>query len=313
MKIASNQEINKAKEYLNNDDVELAIKELRKLYTKYPNDSLVLYELGSVLLRQGTKVREALFLLKQAINSKNKYAINNEIGLYHLNHMEFDEAKQKFSILVNSGNQIYKCYGLHGLIKTYIHTEEYAKGLNCFNELCKICDEAKYEISHLSNLKFLLLYKNGLVKNEDLANNYYRKQLVNYSKDAALEHISEHLKTIDHEDIKAKRFHSVFTEKINIVDLYDICYGLIQNQKPISCSLVDFYKCKLEEVVGSTYNFQETTYVEVIAFPNTKEILSIYPIYDKHVTKVINEKIEERKAFAKKKKVKKYKNKKKNQ
>ena len=96
MRLATTQELNHARQFLNNDEVDLAILEFRKLQSKYPDDNLVLYELGTLLLRQGKNVPEALFLLKQTANSRNKYAIANEIGIYYLNHGEYDKAIEKF-------------------------------------------------------------------------------------------------------------------------------------------------------------------------------------------------------------------------
>ena len=48
MRFATTQELNHARQFLNNDEVDLAILEFRKLQSKYPDDNLVLYELGTL-------------------------------------------------------------------------------------------------------------------------------------------------------------------------------------------------------------------------------------------------------------------------
>lgn len=295
MKVASTQELNHAKQYLLEDEIDLAIKEFRKLYNKYPSDNVILYELGTLLLRQGTNVSEALYLLKLAINKHNKYAINNDIGLYYLKQSEFDKAKEKFTSLLESEKDSYKCYGYYGLIKVYLHTEEYEEALECFKKMEKIRNATSFTISHFYNLKFYLLFKNGLMIDETRADNYFRKQLVDYNKEEVIEHIKEHLQKLDEESKRVKKFHSVFNEEIDVVKLYDYCLDDIQDKKPSGYGVVDYYKCKLNEKIGSTYTNKETTSVEVVTFPNSKAILSIYPVYEKHVNKVVEKKEEERK------------------
>ena len=310
MKLATTQELNYARQLLNNDEVDLAISELRKLQNKYPSDNLVLYELGTLLLRQDKNVHEALFLLKQTANSRNKYAIDNEIGIYYLNHGKYDKAIEKFMSLADSDKVIDKCYSLYGLIKTYIHTDEFSKALKCFNELKELRKTTEFGISHYYNLKFYLHAMNNLDPNEIYADNYFRKQLFNYSREAAIEHIKGHLKDAsEDEEIKQKRVHSVFDKNADIEAIYNYCEKAIKNMEPVGRGVVDFYKCKFDNVIGASYTKLATTYVEITTFPNSKDILSIYPVNNNHVAKHAEEKTEERKAPKPKKYKKTYNNK----
>lgn len=312
MKLATTQELNRARQLLNNDDVDLAVLEFRKLQRKYPDDNLVLYELGTLLLRQDKNVSEALFLLKQTANAKNKYAIANEIGLYYLNHGEYDKAIEKFMSLAESGKDIDKCYSLYGLVKTYIHTDDFSKALKCFNELKELRKVCGFGISHYYNLKFYLHAMNNLDPNEIYADNYFRKQLFDYSREDAIEHIKGHLKdATEDEEIKQKRVHSIFDKSADIEGIYDYCSKQIKDMEPIGRGVVDFYKCKLNMTVGESYNNKQTTFVEIVTFPNSKGILSIYPVNDNHITKRAEEKTEERKQPKTKKFKKTYNNKKK--
>lgn len=296
MKVASTNEINKARELLESDEVELAIKEYKKLSSKYPNDSVVYFELGTLLLRQKINISEAFYYLSLATNHHNKNAITFDIGVYYLNTGDFEKAEEKFSSLLNQ-NETFRCYGFLGLIRTYIHNDKYELALDCFNKMDKVRKFTDFEISHYYNLKFFLLYKNGVLIDESRADNYFRKQLINYSKEDAIEHIKEHLKKSTEEELKTKRFHSVFEEGTDIEGLYNYCSSQIKDKKPDGYGIVDYYKCKLEDKVGATYTNKETTHVEVVTFPNSKVILSIYPVYENHVNKVSNPKEEERKQY----------------
>lgn len=308
MRLATTQELNRARQFLNNDEVDLAILEFRKLHNRYPDDSLVLYELGTLLLRQDKNVTEALFLLKQTANSRNKYAIANEIGIYYLNHGQYDNAIERFDSLIESEKDIDKCYGLYGLIKVYIHTGDFDKALTCFDKLVAIRKTTEFDISHYYNLKFYLLTMNNLDPNEMYADNYFRKQLFDYSREDAIAHIKGHLKDAsDTEEVKAKRVHSVFDNSVDIEAIYDYCEERIKDMEPIGRGVVDFYKCKLDTTIGESYNNKQTTYVEIVTFPNSKEILSIYPININHVTKKAEERTEVRKVPKKRKYNKNYK------
>ena len=91
----------------------------------------------------------------------------------------------------------------------------------------------------------------------------------------------------------------------DILKLYDYCLQNIREKKPSGYGVVDYYRCSLDKNIGETYSNKETTVVEVITLPNTKYILSIYPVYSKHVNKVVEQREEERKPLLKKKKKKK--------
>jgi pentatricopeptide repeat protein len=296
MKLATTQELNRARQLLSEDKVDLAILELRKLHNKYPDDHLVLYELGTLLLRQDKNVPEALFFLKQTANSRNKYAIANEIGIYYLNHGKYEEAIKRFESLRDTGKDMDKCYCLYGLIKVYIHTNEFDKALKCFDELRVLRHTVNFDLIHYYNLKFYLLTMNNKNPNEEYADNYFRKQLIDYSREAAIEHIKGHLKDVSEDErIKYKRTHSVFDKSVDIEAIYDYCEEKIKDMEPLGRGEVDNYRCKFENVVGAAYGKIQTTYVEITTFPNTKKILSIYPVNNNHVAKQVEEKTEERK------------------
>lgn len=290
---ASQKELNYVRQLLVDDEPELAIKELRNLYKRYPNDAVVLQNLGSVLLKQGNNVSEALYLLSLATNRHNIYAITFEIGSYYLSQGDFERAEEKFKYVLD-GTDTDKCYGYLGLIRTYIHTEDYETALDYFNKLEKINNLQDFSISHLFNLKSFLYYKNGIKIDEFISRNYFTRQLFNYSKEEAIRHIKEHLKSADSEELETKRFHSVFTEETDIEALYDYCTEFIKEKKPDGYGIVDYFKCEIGENIGFTYSKKDTNYVEVITFPNSTQILSIYPTNKAHINKISSQKPNER-------------------
>lgn len=304
MQRASQKELNYVRQLLLDEEIDLAIQELRNLRKKYPNDSVILQNLGSVLLKQGTNVSEALYLFSLAKTRQNKHSISFEIGSYHLGKGEFETAEEKFMSMLE-GNDSDKCYGYLGLIRTYIHTEDYETALDYFKKLDKIHNFLEFSIPHYYNLKFYLLFKNGVIIDETRADNYFTNQLVDYSREAAIEHIKAHLKNAGSEGLETKRFHSVFIQETDIEALYDYCCEAIKNQEQSGYGIVDYYRCELPNTIGSTYSHKETTNVEVVTFPNTKLILSIYPINKDHVNKIVNQKEEERLGVLKEKRKKK--------
>ena len=84
MNKASQKELNYVRHLLLDEEIDLAIQELRNLRKKYPNDSAILQNLGSVLLKQGNNVSEALYLLSLAKTRFKEHSISFEIGSYYL-------------------------------------------------------------------------------------------------------------------------------------------------------------------------------------------------------------------------------------
>lgn len=305
MKEASNRELNYVDELLFNENIDEAINELRRLRNLYPNDTRIILKLGSSLLRQRKNESEAFYLLSLANNRYNKAIIIREIGSYYLNNGNFEKAEEQYKKLL-TGNESDVCYGLHGLIKVYLHTDQYEDAMKCFDRLKVVSDllDDKYIVPHFNNLRFILCYKNGNLSDAAYGDNYFRQQLLDYSDEKAIEHIKGHLEEYDDNGDIPKTFHSVFCEDINIEKLYHHISEEIKNRKPDSYDIVDYYRYDFKRKIGESYSHIETSVVEVITFANSKNILSIYPVFDQHINKVTTKREE-----PKKKKNKKYINK----
>ena len=75
-----------------------------------------------------------------------------------------------------------------------------------------------------------------------------------------------------------KILHSVYSEDINIEELYEYTSAQIQNLEPIEGSINDKYIIKCDKIVGITIDKQPTDTIKVIVIPNTKDIITMYPI-----------------------------------
>lgn len=303
MKLTPVHEFNVIKKYLFNEEYDKAINELRRLHKIYPDDKNVLFELASILLRQGINISEALYTFALIKDRGNKNSIENEIGSYYLRNGDFEKAEESFkTILTGNPSETETCYGLHGLIKIYVHQDKWEDALRCFDRLVKVSELADYKLSHFSNIRFLLLYKNNYINGKEKMDNYFERQLVDYDKNETINHIKRHLEKLNPDGTKFKTFHSVFSSETNIEELYDYVLEKINDINPSSYDLVDYYKVDINEKIGETYSNKETKCVEVVTVPNTKQILSIYPVLKNHINKSIREKEEPKKKTYKYKK-----------
>ena len=274
MRLASSEEINIYNDYLNNEEPLEALKQLRKLYLKYPSDTLVIKELGLLLLKLNMNISEALLLLKTCMNRDNSDNINYNIGSYYLSIGDFYTAEDYF-LKLSSKDEKSICYRNYGLLKVYLHTGEYERGIECTRILKKYSNTGIFTIGHLNNSRALIYYNLGIFKDEYKYDNYFTTQLVEYSKKRAIDHIKEHLeeKQLDDKDV----IHSVFDKDINIEELYDKCLDFVEKNSPYSYSTVDYYLLELDREVGLTVADKRTKLVEIVTFPNSNKILSLYP------------------------------------
>lgn len=280
MKLASQTELNVARQLIKDDMNEEGLNEYRKLYQKYPNDQNLLCEFGSLLLRQGINISEALYMLKLAVNYSNQHVISYEIGKHFLDKSDFDEAEKYFSSMLK-GNETNKCYALRTLVVIDIHRGDYNEAYKKFRKLEWISKTCSFIIPHYYNLKFLIFYNNNMNLNQFYMQDYFVSQVMNYSEDDAVEHIKKHLDSSDYKNV-----HSMFNEEVDVNKLYYQISDKIKNMKPSSIDIVDFYTIELNNNIGETYRNVETSCIEVITIPNTKKIVSMYPISTDHINKI---------------------------
>ena len=82
---------------------------------------------------------------------------------------------------------------------------------------------------------------------------------------------------VDEDDVKD--MHSMFLGDVDIEDIYSDSKTRITSINPLSVSIVDKYTLSFDKPIG-IINQEETDAVSVVTFPNTYDILSIYPIHN---------------------------------
>ena len=287
MKRAPVEELNRYNMLLSEDKSDEALAYLRRLYSKYPGDSNLIIELGSLLLKRKENISEAFFYFSLAKNSNTENRINNELGIYYIENGEFEKAIEYFKKIKPTSEKA-SGYKYHGLLKAYLHTEDYKKAIVCCNALKELKEQGIYNVEHLICARAFSLYKLDEFKYTDLNTcSYYIRQLIAYNKEDVIEHIKEHLRYNEETEKNIKEFGSIFNDNINFEELYDKCSEYIKDRKPNSYGLLDFYKMKFDENIGESYNGMPTNCVEILTYPNTKKVLTIYPFYMNHIHKDI--------------------------
>ena len=156
------------------------------------------------------------------------------------------------------------------MVKAYIRVENYDLAYQYNFELKK--RTFRKVTLNTQTIDLFLKYKMGISENEINGEEYFISQALHYSKEAAIKHIEKHLDE-DHE----KAIHSVYSEDIDINEIFEFIRDAIQNIEPLNGSLNDKYIVRYHKIVGTALN-ELTDTLQVITIPNSKDILTIYPI-----------------------------------
>ena len=293
-KRASKNELNYFYRLILEEKSEEALREIKRLYRLYPNDYLVVGEYGDLLLKLKINTNEALYLLSLSMNEGNKDKINYDIGNYYLSNGDFIKAYEFFS-KISDNDEKTRCFKIYGELKVYIQEEDYAKALECCQLLRNYRNNGLFNFEHFKNARSFVYYKLGIYNTNFITDNYFNMQLINYSRDYAIEHIKDHMpKLNDEENVERlircifnipKGVHSTFCEEVDIEKLYDKSLEYINNTNPTTYGIIDYYLMDTGRLIGSSYSGVDTNFVEISAFPNSKNILSIYPTNKDHINK----------------------------
>ena len=291
----NNRNYDKARSYFNKlikrENNYLAYIELAKLETKTCNHDkalelletlekeikreskyhhIVLLELAKINRRKGDidKAEEYLKILEE-----NETHVEREwIMLEHSKIEEINNNIAKAIVILNQllNTRIHEI-ALGQLIKIYISYEKYDLAYKYNNELIKIKNpRANFNPKQIDTF---LKYKLGIENDNVIENLYFAKQLYSYSREEAIEQISQHL-----DENEEKIVHSIYSKDINISELYDYALEQIQDLDPLEESLNDKYIIRCNKIVGITIDKQPTDTIKVIVIPNTKRIITMYPI-----------------------------------
>lgn len=291
----SNRNYNKARSYFNKlikrENEHLAYIGLAKLETKVGNHSKAIEILQTVdkVIDKDSKYHY-IVLLELAKASRRNSDLDKAKEYLKIieekdNHVEYEWIMLEYSNIEEANNNFVSAITiLNKLLNTRIHEIALAQLVTIYinhgcydlayrynNELLKV----KNPRSHFNpkQIDIFLKYKLGLEIDIEKEDTYYIKQLYSYSREEAIRHISQHL-----DEDEKKILHSVYSEDINIEELYEYTSAQIQNLEPIEGSINDKYIIKCDKIVGITIDKQPTDTIKVIVIPNTKDIITMYPI-----------------------------------
>jgi len=244
----------------NNDKARYYFEHL--LNTK--NNEYAMLELGKLELKEGNNDK-ARYYFEHLLNTKNNEYAMLELGKLEAKERNNDKARYYFKHLLNKKN---KEYAKDELLFLNISEGKYKEAYELLNSIPNYTDKIVY-----ANAKDFLEYNLGI---SDRASNnrvnYFNSQLYNYDENKTLYHISKHLDEND-----KKKVHTVFYSDIDLRELLLMVKDKIKNAIPNRSTTVDKYIVRYDDYIA-TIDSDETQYLEVVTFPNTKNIITMYPI-----------------------------------
>jgi tetratricopeptide (TPR) repeat protein len=279
---------------------------LKRLYKFEPENSIIKFELARLLIKNQNSKEEGKRFLEELLDTKSRTYAMLELGRLEAVEENIPKAREYFEELIksNSQNKIFaifelgrieekeenidkaiqyfekildtknEIYALNKLVYLEIKIKNYMKAYNYLKKLLYYSDLDDLNIKEINHIIFYLKYKLNLLTEEDKKNNsYFCIQLINYDEEKTIEHIKFHLDENDN-----KRIHTNYYKSLNINILFNDIKFKISNMLPIKSSLTDKYIIEYDYIVGSINNV-ETNALEVVTYSNTKDIITMYPIY----------------------------------
>ena len=193
---------------------------------------------------------------------EDEYIYSYHISYYYYVIGEFEKAIEYTSKDLNKCEKMYFEKLLHTYIGSYIRLGKY--------------EDALYILEHVENdinpklVEIFKTYLNKkLGKEDELNSNLYScKQIVNYDRDVAIDHI------LDHHIFSSN--YSSFKDKEYAIKLYDYVKSILGNYTPIYESIFDKYLIPYN-AVGFDKDGNCNTLV-VIVNPDDSNIITMYPL-----------------------------------
>ena len=137
---------------------------------------------------------------------------------------------------------------------------------NELSEIYKNKNKRKFD-----DLEYFINYNLGM---PGMPNTYFQRQLVSYSKESTIKHISSHMVENSY-----KQQHSVFNGNFSAEEIYKMTKAKFNIKAThITDKSADVYTINLKVPVAKLGN-KETSYVRVVTIANTDKILTIHPIW----------------------------------
>ena len=221
-------------------------------------------ELGRLYFNEG-KIANAKCLFEQLLKTQNKEYALLQLGKLYASEGKNDSARYCFEQLINEKSQ-NKEYAMMEIV--FLNIKE--KKLQQAEQLLESISKNTIKFSIYKNIQTYIQYKLGKLYNQN-NDSYFAKQLLNYSKEATIEHIKNHL-----DENGQKKNHTIFDHDVNLYDLLEKIENQIKYITPIEYSIVEKYVICCEDVIAHIDD-NEVRHVEVVTLPHSKNILTIYP------------------------------------
>lgn len=250
--------------------IKQALMLTRKILKNNPNNICIKMQYAKLLTYdEKTRIRGIDIMIK-IYYSDFKHNSLVELGKQAKLYGDFDIARYFFEEMVKT-DKLASIYAILELINLDLLENKLDEAYKLLQEnytrLMNVVDNKV-----ITNTDFYIRYKLGLLNDDDDKTKYYRRNLIRYNQNDVINHIKRHTNSSD-----GKKIHSQFSENIDIYVLLYNAKKLISNINPSYSTSVDIYYVNYGEVVGNV-NDEETTYLEIVTYINTKNILTIYPI-----------------------------------
>ena len=265
----------KAKELIDNGLYLDAEKILKKLHQQSPNSSAIKLELAHLWIISGIDVERGKRYLQKLLNYNDNRTLafaNMELGKYELNERKAEKAKEYFEKVLSNTRIKDKYFACLELIFLEIREENYEKAYELYEKL-KTMEYYELFKGTLFQLEKYLEYKTNRMENPNsISSLYFFSQMMDYNEDKAIEHIKLHL---DENDKKDK--HTTYYNDVDVEELYHEARIRIKYINPISMEILDKYILEFNAPIGKINNL-ETRTARVLTFPNSDEIVTMYPV-----------------------------------
>lgn len=250
-------------------------KSILELVVYKDNDRKFLAQVElSQIERKFGNIDKALVYIENVLNSKDENSFEKmwarlELAKIKMSLGELENATLILNELLDSK---IKSTVLTELIHLDIKNKNYESAYQKYNDLQKCSDYV--EDNYFRQMCLFLEHKLGIpnLKFHE-KETYFVRQLLNYDENLALKHIKLHL-----DKQKGKASHSIYSESIDVDELYYFAKEQILNIESTSYGISDKYTIRCNKVIGKTIENKLTDTLCVVTLSNTKDILTMYPI-----------------------------------
>lgn len=259
----------KAQRLMDSKEYDEAIDILENLYLMSPQNYYIEFMLAKCYSRRRVKMDTARKLLLKLVEmNPNDPGYLYELAYNELLTLEYDKSKEHFTKVLSLSN-----FQMQTAFEKLLYID---MQLECYQEAYDLLKYINFEeVGKKSRLELFLKYKLGILTEEDkenTKNKYFLKQMLNYSENAAIEHIGLHkTKKTDWET------EAIFLSNINIKKLYREVKQKIRNAEFINGIDCKHTTVTLDYNVG-VWNGVYTKDVTVLVFPDSKKIITMFPV-----------------------------------